>query len=446
MSEKNKYNETILLPKTDFGMRGKLPTEEIKTLDFWNKIGLWKQLRKMSEKKEKFVLHDGPPYANGPIHMGTATNKILKDIINRTMQVEGYNVLFVPGWDCHGLPIEWQIEKNYREKGKNKENISIKDFRNECRSFAKKWIEVQKQSFIRLFVLADWDNPYLTMNYETESIILREFSKFFLTNRLYIGSKPVMWSPVEKTALAEAEIEYKDINSKSIYVAYQVKKGSSLISEDISIMIWTTTPWTIPGSRAIAYGENIQYVLIEILENKILEGKKNKLIVAEAQLESIKDFCKIEKYNFIKKLEGKDLQNIICKHPLSDKGYEFDIPLLKADFVEDNEGTGFVHTAPCYGEDDYYLALENNILVDDIVEDNGCYKKTTPIFAGMHVFKAHNAVIEELKLNKRLIGIREYSHSYPHSWRSKKPVIFRTTPQWFISMEKNSLKEKAISK
>ena len=223
MSDNNKYNLTMLLPKTDFGMRGKLPTEEVKMMEFWNNIELWKKLREQSKDKKKFILHDGPPYANGPIHIGTAANKILKDIINRTMQFEGYNALYVPGWDCHGLPIEWQIEKQYRKKGKKKEDIDIKDFRNECREFAQKWIEEQKSSFIRLFVLADWNKPYTTMAYESEAIILKEFSKFFLNGSLYQGSKPVMWSPIEKTALAEAEIEYHDIDSTSIYVAFKVK-------------------------------------------------------------------------------------------------------------------------------------------------------------------------------------------------------------------------------
>ena len=444
MTEKNKFNETMLLPKTDFGMRGKLPTEEIKMMEFWDEIKLLDKLRESSKEKEKFILHDGPPYANGPIHMGTAANKILKDIINRTMQSEGYNALYIPGWDCHGLPIEWQIEKNYRSKGKNKEDIEIKDFRQECRDFAKKWIEVQKESFIRLFVLADWDKPYLTMDYEVEAIILKEFSKFFLDGSLYRGSKPVMWSPVEKTALAEAEIEYKDIQSTSIYVSFKVKHNSSLIPKDTSIIIWTTTPWTIPGNRALAYGKNIDYILFEVIEGENIELQNNKFIIADKLLSNLIEKCKITKLNILKKFKGKDLKGINCIHPFSGKGYDFDVPLISGSFVEENEGTGFVHIAPPYGEDDYNLALENNITILDIVKDDGCYKDNTPIFSGIHVFKAHSTVIEELKKVKSLIGIRAYTHSYPHSWRSKKPIIFRTTPQWFISMEKNNLKEKAM--
>ncbi len=440
----NKYNETMLLPKTKFGMRGKLPSEEIKMMQYWHNINLWEKLRETSKNKEKFILHDGPPYANGPIHMGTAANKVLKDIINRTMQIEGYNSLYIPGWDCHGLPIEWQIEKKYRKKGKKKEEIKIKDFREECRDFANNWIEVQKQSFMRLFVLADWNNPYTTMNYESEAIILEEFSKFFLNGSLYQGSKPVMWSPVEKTALAEAEIEYQDINSISMYISFDIKKSSLSILKNTSVIIWTTTPWTIPGNRAIAYGHSINYCIFEVLESDDSSIKKKKYLVAESLLNKVCKYCNIKKTKILETIKGEDLENIICSHPFLKLGYDYDIPLLKANFVEETEGTGLVHIAPCYGEDDYYLAIENNILIKDIVKDDGCYKESTPVFAGIHVFKAHTAVSEELKTLNSLVGIREYIHSYPHSWRSKKPIIFRTTPQWFISMKKNSLKEKAI--
>ena len=444
MTNNNKYNETMLLPKTDFGMRGRLPIEEPKTMEYWEKINLWEQLRRNSEKKEKFILHDGPPYANGPIHIGTAANKILKDIVNRTMQMEGYNALYIPGWDCHGLPIEWQIEKQYRKKGKKKEDVDIKSFREECREFASKWIDVQKKSFIRLFVLADWEKPYTTMNFESESIILEEFSKFFFNGSLYQGSKPVMWSPVEKTALAEAEIEYQDINSTSIYVSFKIKKSSHPLLDNTEVIIWTTTPWTIPGNRAIAFGEAINYCIFEVLESADLAIKNKKYLVAEALLEDVCDKCKINKKKVLRNLRGQDLISTICYHPLLELGYNYEVPLINANFVEENEGTGFVHIAPCYGEDDYNLAIENNILIKDIVEDNGCYKETTPIFSGVHVFKAHTLVLEKLREVGCLVGVREYIHSYPHSWRSKKPIIFRTTPQWFISMKKNNLKEKAL--
>jgi len=444
MSDNNKYNLTMLLPKTDFGMRGKLPTEEVKMMAFWNNIELWKKLRKNSRDKEKFILHDGPPYANGPIHIGTAANKILKDIINRTMQFEGYNALYVPGWDCHGLPIEWQIEKQYRKKGKKKEDINIKIFRNECREFAHKWIEEQKSSFIRLFILADWQKPYTTMAYDSEAIILKEFSKFFFNGSLYQGSKPVMWSPIEKTALAEAEIEYHDINTTSIYVAFKIKKSLHSFLENTSIVIWTTTPWTIPGNKAIAFGNSIDYCIFKVLSSEDITNDGQKYLVAKSLLEEVCDKCKIKKFEIIQTIKGEKLGNTICNHPFSNIGFDYEVPLLEAEFVEDSEGTGFVHIAPCYGEDDYYLALENNILIKDIVKDDGCYKDNTPIFAGIHVFKAHLTVIEKLKEQNSFLGSREYYHSYPHSWRSKKPIIYRTTPQWFISMKKNDLKDKAM--
>ena len=444
MSDKNKYNQTLFLPKTSFSMRAKLPEQEPKTIKFWNEISLLEKLKKQVNGKEKFVLHDGPPYANGPIHMGTATNKILKDIINRTMLIEGYNVLFVPGWDCHGLPIEWQIEKQIRSKGKNKDDIPIKEFRNDCRNFAKKWIEEQKKSFIRVFVMADWKEAYLTMDYEAEATILEEFAKFFLSGSVYRGHKPVMWSPVEKTALAEAEIEYKNIDSSSIYVLFKIEESKNSDFNNANILIWTTTPWTIPGNRGLAYGKELNYCLLELHDSKTTKIKGKKIVIASNLIEAVTKTCGIEQYKVLKSFKGEELESIICKHPFEKDGYDFDVPLLEANFVDDKEGTGIVHIAPCYGEDDYNLGIKNNIKIEDIVEDNGIYKENTPLFAGLHVFKANDIVIKELKARDSLVGLKSYNHSYPHSWRSKKPIIFRTTPQWFISLEKNSLREKAI--
>ena len=444
MSDKNKYNQTLFLPKTSFSMRAKLPEQEPKTIKFWNEISLLEKLKKQVNGKEKFVLHDGPPYANGPIHMGTATNKILKDIINRTMLIEGYNVLFVPGWDCHGLPIEWQIEKKIRNKGKNKDDIPIKEFRQECRNFANKWIEEQKKSFIRVFVMADWKEAYLTMDYEAEATILEEFAKFFLSGSVYRGHKPVMWSPVEKTALAEAEIEYKNIDSSSIYVLFKIEESKNSDFNNANILIWTTTPWTIPGNRGLAYGKELNYCLLELQDSKTTKIKGKKIVIASNLIEAVTKTCGIEQYKVLKSFKGEELESIICKHPFEKDGYDFDVPLLEANFVDDKEGTGIVHIAPCYGEDDYNLGIKNNIKIEDIVEDNGIYKENTPLFAGLHVFKANDIVIKELKARDSLVGLKSYNHSYPHSWRSKKPIIFRTTPQWFISLEKNSLREKAI--
>ena len=444
MQDSKKYNDTLKLPKTNFEMRAKLPEKELETIKFWEQINLWKLLREASKGKEKFILHDGPPYANGPIHMGTAANKILKDIINRTMQMEGYDSEFIPGWDCHGLPIEWQIEKEYRKKGLNKDEINVKDFRKECREFATKWIEEQKKSFIRLFVLADWEKPYLTMDYKSEATILREFSKFFLDGSLYRGSKPVMWSPIEKTALAEAEIEYKDIVSKSIYVSFPIVKSDVEDLVNSHVVIWTTTPWTIPGNQAIAFGQNINYVLIDadIIDDDVKDKKK--LIISKNLLDQVIANCNIKEFTICKEFKGNILSETLSLHPLHEEGFNNNIPFLEGDFVDDSEGTGFVHIAPSYGEDDFNLAKKHNLEIKDIISDSGIYKEDTPLFSGLHVFKADSEVIKALKVKKNLIGVREYSHSYPHSWRSKKPVIYRTTPQWFISMDNNDLRKKAI--
>ena len=444
MKDKNKYNETIILPKTTFSMRANLPEQELKTIEFWDKIELLKKIKESAKNKELFVLHDGPPYANGPIHMGTAANKILKDIINRTMYAEGYNSMYVPGWDCHGLPIEWQIEKNYRKKGYKKEDIPIKEFREECRNFAKKWIEEQKKSFIRLFIQADWSNPYLTMDFASEAAILKEFSKFFLDGSLYRGSKPVMWSPVEKTALAEAEIEYKDILSKSIYAAFETINCEDNELKNSAVIIWTTTPWTLPGNQMIAFGKDIDYCLLKVIssENKNLINKK--YILAKKLVAVVTKECNIFQHEIVKELKGIELKGQKCIHPLNGAGYENNISLYEGDFVDENEGSGFVHIAPAYGEDDYILAKKNNIEIIDILEDGGTYKKEIPLFSGMHVFKADEIVIKEIAARNKLIGIRNFNHSYPHSWRSKKPIIYRTTPQWFISMEKKQLREKAL--
>ncbi len=445
MKDTKLYNDTLELPKTNFEMRANLPEKELQTIKFWDEINLWQLLRNNAQGKEKFVLHDGPPYANGPIHMGTAANKILKDIINRTMQMEGYDSVFVPGWDCHGLPIEWQIEKEYRKKGLNKDEVNIRDFRSECRDFAKKWISEQKKSFIRLFVLADWKKPYLTMDYKSEATILREFTKFFLDGSLYRGSKPVMWSPVEKTALAEAEIEYKNIVSKSIYVSFEIIESDNKELINTNVVIWTTTPWTIPGNKAVAFGFDITYVLFKV--QYIEENNNNinkKYIVAKRLLENLLNSWNIKKFTIIKEFKGETLERSISLHPLNKKGYDYKVPLIAGDFVEDNEGTGFVHIAPSYGEDDFNLAQKYDIDIKDIIDDSGLYIKGTPLFEGTHVFKADDSVIKHLQSQESLVGIREYTHSYPHSWRSKKPVIYRTTAQWFISMDKNNLRDKAL--
>jgi len=440
------YKDTVFLPKSSFGMRGGLPIREPEMIERWKKINLWKKLRDQSSNHKKFILHDGPPYANGAIHIGTSLNKVLKDIINRSKQMSGYNSHYIPGWDCHGLPIEWQVEQDYKKKGINKDDIPIAEFRLACRSFADKWIDAQMDDFKRLFVLGDWKDRYLTMSFKAEAQIVREVGKFIINGGLYMGSKPVMWSPVEKTALAEAEVEYHDIESTAIYVAFKVKDISFDKFKEVLIPIWTTTPWTIPGNRAIAYGKNIDYLImeVEIAENENIEIENNKILVAKERLNNLVEVLNIKKYKLIGEFTGKELEGTVCAHPLNDLGYDFDVPLLAGDFVSTEQGTGFVHIAPGHGEDDFELGKKYNIKIPAMVEDGGTYSENVPIFSGIHVFKATDPVCEALIKSNSLLSKEKYLHSYPHSWRSKKPVIFRATKQWFISMEKNNLKKLAL--
>ncbi len=443
-SNKSEYNNTLFLPKTSFSMRASLPTREKEMISFWNDLELWTKLREQSKNKKKFILHDGPPYANGAIHIGTATNKILKDIINRTMQMEGFNSYYIPGWDCHGLPIEWQIEQKYRKKGINKDQVNIKEFRKECRDFAKNWVKVQMESFKRLFVLGDWEHPYLTMKYEAEATIVEELGKFLLNGSLYRGAKPVMWSPIEKTALAEAEIEYKDIETKAIYVMFRVANSNIKEMDETYAIIWTTTPWTIPANKAIAYHKDIDYVIYNITECENDKLKNKNILLAKEQANTVFEKCKILSFKEVRSLKGYELEGISSNHPLVNKGYEYVVPFLHADFVKLGQGTGLVHIAPAHGEDDFELGKKENLPVIDVISDNGTYIDELPIFSGIHVFKADSKVIDELNKSNTLLGLEEYVHSYPHSWRSKKPVIYRSTPQWFIEMNKSNLRKTAI--
>ncbi len=440
------YKNTIFLPKTSFEMRANLPTKEPKILDEWDKTNIYKELRKKSKGKEKFVLHDGPPYANGHIHMGTALNKILKDVIVRSQQMIGKDSIYVPGWDCHGLPIEWKIEEQYRKKGKNKDNIPIIKFRQECREFAEKWIQIQKKEFRRLGVEGDWENPYLTMSNQAESQIVRELGKFLIDKTLYKGAKPVLWSVVEKTALADAEVEYEDHTSNTIYVKFKVIKSniSEIINTDI--VIWTTTPWTIPGNRALAYGNDLEYNLVEVkeIDDQSLAKIGDRIIIANDLMALALKEIGIEKTNIIKTFLGKDMSGTYCEHPFKSIGYDFIVPALEADFVNLEQGTGIVHVAPGHGADDYNLGIENDIDVVQTVEDDGKYNRNAIGFEGEHVFKVDLKIAEKLQSLNKLLYLGKLRHSYPHSWRSKAPLIFRNTPQWFISMEKNNLRKKAL--
>ncbi len=432
----------INLPKTAFSMKANLPTREPEILKFWQSINLYDQLRKSRKGEEKFVLHDGPPYANGNIHMGTALNKILKDIIVKFHQMDGKDSVYVPGWDCHGLPIEWKIEELYKENKKNKNEVPIVEFRKECRAFAEKWIGIHKDQFKRLGVIGDWENYYSTMSYDAEAQIVRELGKFLKEGSLYRGFKPVLWSTVEKTALADAEVEYQDHKSDTIYASFTVKSSNIEELKDSEVIIWTTTPWTIPANRALAYNESLNYLLIEIKDHKVF--KNTKIVIAEALLESVTKECGIKNFKKIKNFKGKNLKGTLCKHPFFDLGYDYDIPMLSAQFVTTEQGTGIVHCAPSHGPDDFNLCLNNGIKAIETVDGDGKYTNYVKLFEGIHIFKANPIVIEKLKEQKKLLSNGELVHSYPHSWRSKAPLVHRATPQWFISMESHELRKKAL--
>ena len=435
--------ENLNLPKTSFSMKANLPQKEPGIVEFWDKINLYKQLREQSKGKEKFILHDGPPYANGYIHMGTALNKILKDVVTRFHQMNGKDSNYVPGWDCHGLPIEWKIEEQYKKDKKNKDEVPISEFRKECREFANKWIDVQKKEFKRLGVVGDWENYYSTMSFDAEASIVRELGKFLLEGSLYKGFKPVLWSTVEKTALADAEVEYKDHTSNTIYVGFKVESSKIKILNDSQIIIWTTTPWTIPANRALAYNKNLDYTVIEINDSSS-NFNNQKIVVASKLLDTIIKGCELKKYKKIDSFKGEDFKETICSHPFKDLGYEYQVPMLDAQFVTLEQGTGIVHCAPSHGPDDFNLCLKHGIKSVDTIDDNGRYTKYIPKFEGIHVFKADEIIIEKLKECKKLLSNGKLTHSYPHSWRSKAPLVHRATPQWFISMESHKLRNIAL--
>ncbi|WP_072090834.1 isoleucine--tRNA ligase [Candidatus Pelagibacter communis] len=432
----------INLPKTAFSMKANLPVKEPEILEYWKKINLYDELRDQSKGREKFVLHDGPPYANGNIHMGTALNKILKDIIVKFHQMEGKDSIYVPGWDCHGLPIEWKIEEQYKKNKKNKNEVPIVEFRKECRTFAEKWIEVHKSQFKRLGVVGDWENYYSTMSFNAEAQIVRELGKFLKEGSLYKGFKPVLWSTVEKTALADAEVEYQDHKSDTIYTSFKVKSSNLKDLVGNEIVIWTTTPWTIPANKALAYNESLDYIILEI--NDEGDFKNRKIVIADALLESVVKECELNNYKKIHTFKGKEFKNTICSHPFLNLGYDHDIPMLEARFVTTEQGTGIVHCAPSHGPDDFNLCLNNDIKAIETVDGDGKYTNNVKLFEGIHIFKANPIIIEKLKEQKNLLTNGELVHSYPHSWRSKAPLVHRATPQWFISMESHKLRSKAL--
>jgi isoleucyl-tRNA synthetase len=450
------YSETLFLPKTDFPMRAGLPQKEPAILERWRSIDLYGRLRAAGKGRTKFVLHDGPPYANGNIHMGTALGSMLKDVVTRSQQMMGFDSNYVPGWDCHGLPIEWKIEEEYRAKGRDKDKVPIIEFRRECRAFAQHWVDVQREEFMRLGGIGDWDHYYTTMTYPAEAQIARELMKFAANGTLYRGSKPVMWSVVEKTALAEAEVEYEDYTSDTVWVKFPIVAGKDEALVGASIVIWTTTPWTIPGNRAVSFSPKIEYGLYTVVDAPADNWAKpgDRFVLADKLAVDIFRQARVTAFKRLSPVTAETLATLVCSHPLKTKGgYDFAVPVLAGDHVTDDTGTGFVHTAPGHGREDFDVWTANvaklaargiNTTIPYTVDADGRFTDQAPGFAGKRVITddgekgdANDAVIKALIEVGMLIARGRLKHQYPHSWRSKKPVIFRNTPQWFIAMDKD---------
>jgi isoleucyl-tRNA synthetase len=449
------WSATLFLPKTAFPMKAGLPELEPRLLERWARLGLYKRQREAARGRPKFILHDGPPYANGHIHIGTALNKILKDMVTRSQQMLGFDSNYVPGWDCHGLPIEWKVEEEYRAKGKDKDSVPVVEFRRQCREFAQHWIEVQRAEFKRLGVEGDWEHYYATMAYKAEGTIAAELMKFAMNGGLYRGSKPVMWSVVEKTALAEAEVEYHDYTSDTVWVKFPVTFPKGFVPEGTSVVIWTTTPWTLPGNRAISFSSRIEYGLYEVTAAPEGNWAKpgDKFILAAKLADAVMKAAKVEAFERRDDvIDGAKLSRMECAHPLKSLGYDFKVPLLDGDHVTDEDGTGFVHTAPGHGREDFEIWMENgqklrqrgiDTAIPFTVDGDGRFTAEVPGLEGKRVIDdkgnkgdANDAVIAALVEAGALIARGRLKHQYPHSWRSKKPVIFRNTPQWFIAMDK----------
>ena len=430
------YKKTLNLPKTDFPMRGNLTNREPEMLKQWDEAGLYEKLRQHAAGRPTFILHDGPPYANGKLHIGHAVNKILKDIIIKSKTLSGYDAPYVPGWDCHGLPIEAQVEKKV---GKVGVKVDATTFRQLCREYATGQIEEQKADFIRMGVLGEWNNPYLTMNFETEADIVRSLAKIIKNGHLKKGEKPVNWCLDCGSSLAEAEVEYEDKISTSIDVQYAVIDVPSMAAtfgvtniNPIDIVIWTTTPWTLPASMAISVHADFDYLLVKT--------DKGNLILEETLHASALARYEIEHYEILGRCKGKALELAEVKHPF----FERNVPIILGDHVTTEGGTGSVHTAPAHGADDYVVAKRYNIDVYNPIGNNGCYLEDVPLFASLFVYKGNDLALELLKKNQRLLNAEKIKHSYPHCWRHKSPIIFRATPQWFISMDKQALRATAL--
>ncbi|WP_136683735.1 isoleucine--tRNA ligase [Falsirhodobacter xinxiangensis] len=439
------YRDTVFLPETDFPMRAGLPQREPEWLAHWEKIGIYDRLREKAGRAP-FTLHDGPPYANGHLHIGHALNKTIKDMIVRSHQMMGFDARYVPGWDCHGLPIEWKIEEQYRAKGLDKDAVDIVDFRQECRAFAKGWVDIQRDEFKRLGITGNWADPYLTMDFHAEAVIADEFMKFLMNGTLYQGSKPVMWSPVEKTALAEAEVEYHDHTSHTIWVRFR----GTVSGEDVSVVIWTTTPWTIPQNRAVAFGPGIGYGLYrvgEVAENALAKPGEM-LVLADGLAEGVMAQGKVAAFERVRDVAASEFEDVILAHPYrgiegGNGEWDYDVPMLPGDHVTDEAGTGFVHTAPSHGDDDYQLGLKFGLPMTYNVTEDSSYRADLPLFGGQHIITAEGkegpanvSNIKALAASGGLLAKGKVKHSYPHSWRSKAPLIFRNTPQWFAGIDR----------
>ena len=453
-AETPEYKETLNLPQTDFPMRAGLPKREPEWLARWERLGVYDRLRE-KEGRAPFTLHDGPPYANGHLHIGHALNKILKDMVVRSQQMMGKDARYIPGWDCHGLPIEWKIEEQYRKKGKNKDEVNVIDFRQECRKFAEGWVDIQREEFKRLGVAGKWEKPYLTMHFHAERVIAEEFMKFLMNGTLYQGSKPVMWSPIEKTALAEAEVEYHDKESHTIWVKFRVVETGDATLDSAHVVIWTTTPWTIPSNKAVVYGSDISYGLYEVIgrPQECWATIGDRYILADNLAADVMGKARLDDtmYRRLCDITNDDLAKIKLTHPLngtagSDGEWDDIRDFRAADFVTDTEGTGFVHCAPSHGMEEYELYRDLGMLEQVItynVMDDGSFRADLPFFGGKYILNrkggegdANKTVIEKLIEVGGLLARGKIKHSYPHSWRSKAPIIYRNTPQWFAAIDR----------
>ncbi|MCX7890240.1 MAG: isoleucine--tRNA ligase [Rhodobacteraceae bacterium] len=446
------YRATVFLPETDFPMRAGLPQREPAWLERWERIGIYDRLRERAAGRPPFILHDGPPYANGHLHIGHALNKILKDMVVRSQQMMGKDARYVPGWDCHGLPIEWKIEEQYRAAGKNKDEVDVVAFRQECRRFAEGWIDVQRTEFKRLGVTGKWDDPYLTMDFHAEAVIAAEFMKFLMNGTLYQGSKPVMWSPVEKTALAEAEVEYHDHTSHQVWVAFGIAAGAPAHLEGARVLIWTTTPWTIPQNRAVAFNPAVDYGVYEVTgrpaDSNATIGAR--YLIADRLAGQALAAARLDHTMWRRRggVSAAELSAMTLAHPfrgIEDAGgeWDYDVPLLPGEHVTEDAGTGFVHTAPSHGDDDYQLGLKFGLPMTWNVMEDGSFRPDLPLFGGQHIIMpdgkegpANVSVIRQLALAGALFAKGRLKHSYPHSWRSKAPLIYRNTPQWFVAIDR----------